>query len=138
MDDVERKVRAIWQKLDRLDDAFCSLPTESLFGDDLFISYSRADGADYATALRVLARHGFSCRFDQWVSDPGKKVPDELLRPLDGAASSSWSQRAPQDMRPPCSGRSATPDRFTLIINGAGAHISYAFDALRRRTARLP
>src|SRR5258708_25505251 len=54
-----------------------------LFGDDIFISYSRADGAPYAAALaNQLASRRLSCRFDQWGTVPGKDVPDDIRRAL--------------------------------------------------------
>lgn len=54
-----------------------------VFGDDIFISYSRADGASYAAALaNALVDRNLSCRFDQWGTPPGREIPEELLRPL--------------------------------------------------------
>jgi len=54
-----------------------------LLGDDIFISYSRADGAGYAAALAdKLAERGFSCRFDQWGTESGSEMPDSLKRSL--------------------------------------------------------
>jgi len=54
-----------------------------LFGDDIFVSYSRADGAAYAAGLaNELAKRNFSCRFDQWGSQPGKEIPEALKRAL--------------------------------------------------------
>jgi len=54
-----------------------------LLGHDVFVSYSRADGAAYAIHLaRGLATHNLSCRLDQWGSKPGKEVPADLLRDL--------------------------------------------------------
>jgi len=50
-----------------------------LFGDDIFISYARADTTSYAAALaRRLARRGFSCYLDQWSTFPGRTLPDSL------------------------------------------------------------
>ena len=61
---------------------FTSL-SKFLFGDDIFISYSRANGAPYAAALaNQLASRRLSCRFDQWGTVPGKDVPDYILRAL--------------------------------------------------------
>src|SRR4029453_18508082 len=58
-------------------------PVRLLLGDDIFISYSRADGAGYAARLASeLTRDGLSCRFDQWGSSPGRTVPAYLLRAL--------------------------------------------------------
>lgn len=54
-----------------------------LFGDDVFISYSRADGATYAAGLAdELAKRGFSCRLDQWGTEAGAKMPKSLKRAL--------------------------------------------------------
>src|SRR4029453_17338437 len=47
-------------------------PVRLLLGDDIFISYSRADGAGYAARLAgELTRDGLSCGFDQWGACPG-------------------------------------------------------------------
>jgi WD40 repeat protein len=63
----------------RLWDSFVSWWT----GDDIFLSYGRQDATDYSAALaRGLADRGFACRYDQWSSSPGEKVPPELLRDL--------------------------------------------------------
>jgi WD40 repeat protein len=52
-------------------------------GHDVFVSYSRADGASYAAHLaNELTKHNLSCRLDQWGSKPGKEVPAEILRDL--------------------------------------------------------
>src|SRR5262245_28183510 len=55
-----------------------------LFGDDIFISYSRRDGANYAAALaNELSKPGrdFSCFLDQW----GASAANELSKPVLGA-----------------------------------------------------
>jgi WD40 repeat protein len=54
-------------------------------GPDLFLSYSRADGAVYAAGLA--ARLGqrdldFHCFLDQWDAPPGRRVPRRALRAL--------------------------------------------------------
>src|SRR5262245_65856029 len=52
-----------------------------LFGDDIFISYSRRDGANYAAALaNELSKPGrdFSCFLDQW----GAAAANELSKPV--------------------------------------------------------
>ncbi len=52
-------------------------------GEDVFISYARIDGANYAAGLAsALASEDFSCVIDQWGSPPGAKVPPELRRAL--------------------------------------------------------
>lgn len=54
-----------------------------LLGHDVFVSYSRADGASYAAHLASeLTKRNLSCRLDQWGSKPGKEVPAEILRDL--------------------------------------------------------
>jgi WD40 repeat protein len=54
-----------------------------LFGDDIFISYSRADGASYAAALaNQLSGKRLYCRFDQWGTVPGQEVPEDILKAL--------------------------------------------------------
>jgi len=66
---------------------FAGSAIKFLLGDDVFISYSRADGAVYAAGLASeLARRGFSCRFDQWASKPGATVPPAPLRALSRSA----------------------------------------------------
>ncbi|HEX4707601.1 MAG TPA: TIR domain-containing protein [Candidatus Udaeobacter sp.] len=54
-----------------------------LFGDDIFISYSRADGATYAAGMGdALSRQGFSCKLDLWGTEPGKELPGQLTQAL--------------------------------------------------------
>ena len=54
-----------------------------LFGDDIFVSYSRADGATYAAGLgNELANRQFSTRLDQWGSEPGENMPESLKKAL--------------------------------------------------------
>ena len=54
-----------------------------LFGDDIFVSYSRADGAVYAAGLaNELSARGFACKLDQWGSQPGKEIPAPLRAAL--------------------------------------------------------
>jgi WD40 repeat protein len=56
-----------------------------LFGDDIFISYSRADGAAYAAALaNELSKPGrdFSCFLDQWGASAGNDLSKPVLRAL--------------------------------------------------------
>lgn len=83
-----------------------------LLGDDVFISYSRADGATYAALLASeLTKRKLSCRIDQWGSQPGKDLPPDLLRALRrssmlvvvgsaGAASSAAVEREVLEFRP--------------------------------------
>jgi WD40 repeat protein len=54
-----------------------------LFGDDIFVSYSRADAATYAAGLAsaLTAKH-FACKLDQWGSQPGKEIPRPLKNAL--------------------------------------------------------
>lgn len=54
-----------------------------LIGDDIFVSYSRVDGATYAAGIATeLVNRGFSCRLDQWGTEAGTSVPASLTRAL--------------------------------------------------------
>lgn len=57
---------------------------ERLLGRDVFISYSRADGANYAVALAAkLSGIGFACVIDQWgMTVPGRSTPEKVHRLL--------------------------------------------------------
>ena len=58
-----------------------------LFGDDVFVSYSRRDAADYALALASeLTRRELSCFLDQWGTPPGSKLPEPLKAALRGSS----------------------------------------------------
>lgn len=64
--------RGVWRRLrDRLSKFF--------FGDDIFISYARADAAEYAASLAAsLTGRRFICYLDQFGSKPDAEMPDEL------------------------------------------------------------
>ncbi|HEU4560254.1 MAG TPA: toll/interleukin-1 receptor domain-containing protein, partial [Longimicrobium sp.] len=52
-------------------------------GDDVFISYSRADASDYALELADrLTRSGLSCFLDLWGTEPNRELPGDLVRAL--------------------------------------------------------
>ncbi len=54
-----------------------------LLGEDIFISYSRADAPTYAAGLaNELAARSFSCKFDQWGTQPGRELPEPLKKAL--------------------------------------------------------
>ncbi|HSE84740.1 MAG TPA: TIR domain-containing protein [Candidatus Binatia bacterium] len=54
-----------------------------LFGEDIFISYSRADGMNYAMALAdQLTGLGFTCRVDIYETEPSVELPARLKRDL--------------------------------------------------------
>lgn len=54
-----------------------------LLGDDLFISYSRADSTNYAAALADrLSERGFICYLDQYETAIGTDLPERLQRRL--------------------------------------------------------
>lgn len=54
-----------------------------LIGDDVFVSYSRSDGATFAAGLATeLTVRGFSCRLDQWGTESGKQMPKSLTDAL--------------------------------------------------------
>ena len=57
---------------------------QRLWGRDVFISYSRADGATYALGLAAhLSGRGFACVIDQWgVTIPGLVTPERVRRLL--------------------------------------------------------
>ena len=58
-----------------------SRPYRYLFGEDVFISYSRADAATYAAVLaNLLSDEGFSVFLDQWETEPGVEIPRRILR----------------------------------------------------------
>lgn len=57
-----------------------------LFGDDIFISYSRRDGAKYAAALaNELSKPGndFSCFLDQWGASAANELSKPVLRAIE-------------------------------------------------------
>jgi WD40 repeat protein len=68
--------RSIWRRTkDRLSKFF--------FGDDIFISYARADAAEYAAGLAAgLTKRRFICYLDQFGSKPDAEIPDELKEKL--------------------------------------------------------
>lgn len=54
-----------------------------LFGEDVFISYARADGMKYAIALAErLSAFGFTCRLDVYQTEPSARLPAKLRRDL--------------------------------------------------------
>lgn len=60
-------------------------PLQYFFGDDIFISYSRVDGLNYAQGIaNQLAAPGrdYSCRVDLWETVPGVEMPASLRRAL--------------------------------------------------------
>lgn len=81
-----------------------------LFGDDIFISYSRRDGAKYAAALaNELSKPGndFSCFLDQWGASAANKLSNPVLRAVDrssvlvliGTAGAAGSQLVQQEVK---------------------------------------
>lgn len=56
---------------------------QTFFGYDIFISYSRADAANYALNLaNELTEKGYSCYLDQLITSPNEELPDELIKTL--------------------------------------------------------
>lgn len=54
-----------------------------LLGEDVFISYSRRDGTEYALDIASqLAAKNYSCKFDQWGTQPGEELPEQLKHSL--------------------------------------------------------
>lgn len=65
-----------------------ALILQRLFGEDVFISYARSDGARYAAALaKQLSDRDFTCFLDQWASPRGPGLPPEISRVLKRAKS---------------------------------------------------
>jgi hypothetical protein len=55
-------------------------------GDDIFISYSRADATVYAEALASrLIDKGFACYLDQYAVPPGRKLPPHVVKAARGS-----------------------------------------------------
>ena len=53
------------------------------FGDDIFISYSRADAGRYATSLAVkMSDLGYLCFLDQLGTDPDRNLPASLKKKI--------------------------------------------------------
>jgi hypothetical protein len=50
-----------------------------LFGDDIFISYSRVDSTYALSLANELTKRNLSCFLDQWGTPPGETLPDELI-----------------------------------------------------------
>jgi WD40 repeat protein len=103
-----------------------------LFGDDIFISYSRRDGAAYATALAselTSPERGLSCFLDHW----GASASSDLSRPvvhalrnssvfvLVGTAGAASSAMVREELRLFSSGSRWRAARPTLIVNLGGA-----------------
>jgi hypothetical protein len=66
-------------------------PLRFFLAPDVFISYSRQDGASYAEALAghlAQDRRRYGCFIDQWETIPGIKIPRRILR------AASWSRAA--------------------------------------------
>lgn len=103
-----------------------------LFADDIFISYSRRDGAKYAAALaNELSKPGndYSCFLDQWGASADSKLSAPLLRAIkhsymlvligtEGAAASPFVQ---QEVQMFSNRRWYQPRRPVLPINFDGA-----------------
>lgn len=55
-----------------------------LFGNDVYVSYSRLDGIDYALGLaNELTKRKLICEHDQHGSPPGAEVPEAVLRQVE-------------------------------------------------------
>lgn len=63
------------------------MPLNLLSGDDVFISYSRRDGALYAAGLAdKLTEKGLSCFIDKLGTEPDHDLPDSLRKKIRGCA----------------------------------------------------
>ncbi len=103
-----------------------------LFGDDVFISYSRRDGANYAAALaNELSRseHGFSCFLDQWGASAASELSAPVVRALDrsavlvlvGTPGAAESAMVREEVRRFSQPRRFRPHRPVLPVNINGA-----------------
>jgi WD40 repeat protein len=73
----------LWQVLLKLSDKLLVLldtPGKWLFGRDIFISYARADAAEYAAGLAKQLSKDYSCYLDQWASPRGTELPRPIRR----------------------------------------------------------
>lgn len=124
-----------------------------LLGDDIFISYSRADGAVYAAGLaNELVQLKFSCRIDQWGTQSGREIPRELRRALrrsallvlvgtQGAAGSALVTQEIQEFRK--TGRMIVPVIFdgvpvangVVFEGGVKTHVGKASGAVHAQEA---
>jgi hypothetical protein len=60
-----------------------NLLSRYLFGNDIFISYSRVDAAQYAEKLSIeLKKRNYHCYIDRWGSIPGSNLPKTLITSL--------------------------------------------------------
>jgi len=103
-----------------------------LFADDIFISYSRKDGAKYAAALaNELSKRGndYSCFLDQWGASADNKLSTPVLRALKhsymlvliGTAGAAESPLVRQEVQSFSNRRWFQPRRPVLPINIDGA-----------------
>lgn len=103
-----------------------------LFADDIFISYSRKDGAKYAAALaNELSKrgHDYSCFLDQWGASADNKLSSPVLRALKhsymlvliGTAGAAESPLVRQEVQLFSKRRWFQPRRPVLPINIDGA-----------------
>lgn len=103
-----------------------------LFADDIFISYSRRDGAKYAAALaNELSKrgHDYSCFLDQWGASADNKLSTPVLRALKhsymlvliGTAGAAQSPFVRQEVQLFSKRRWYQPRRPVLPINIDGA-----------------
>lgn len=103
-----------------------------LFADDIFISYSRKDGAKYAAALaNELSKRGndYSCFLDQWGASADNELSTPVLRALKhsymlvliGTAGAAESPLVRQEVQLFSNRRWFQPRRPVLPINIDGA-----------------
>jgi WD40 repeat protein len=103
-----------------------------LFGDDIFISYSRRDGAKYAAALaNELSKPGndYSCFLDQWGATAANELSKPVLRAIKrssvlvliGTAGAAGSQLVQQEVTLFSSKKWLRSLRPVLPINVDGA-----------------
>ncbi|HEX7330245.1 MAG TPA: TIR domain-containing protein [Pyrinomonadaceae bacterium] len=100
-----------------------------LFGDDVFISYSRQDASAYSLDLaNQLTQRELSCFLDQWGAPAGKDIPEKVLQALKrssmfvllgspGAAHSSQVEKELREFRK--TGRAIIPISFEGALRTA-------------------
>lgn len=104
-----------------------------LFGEDVFISYSRRDGANYAAALAnelsKRERGGFSCFLDQWGASAANELSAPVVRALKrssvlvliGTPGAVESAMVREEVRRFSETRRFRPHRPVLPVNVNGA-----------------
>lgn len=115
--------------------------TRYLGGDDVFLSYSRADGVVYAQGLAAeLARRGFACRIDLYDTDTSADIPARLKHVIRRAylflvigSPAAWQSKYVQLE---IEEFAATGRNFVVVGFGAGIVEARWFDAVAGRVVQ--